>query len=67
MKDNKESYNVWSHSSLGLGQKRETNRNNIIPNSGIELGSPTWQAVSLPAEPQGKPLICIEQIKKKLF
>ena len=27
-----------------------------LPNPGIKLTSPTWQANSLPAEPQGKPL-----------
>ena len=26
-----------------------------LPNPGIEPGSPTWQAVSLPTEPPGKP------------
>ena len=28
-----------------------------FPNPGIEPGSPTLQADSLPAEPQGKPLL----------
>ena len=27
-----------------------------LPNPGIELWSPTWQADFLPAEPQGKPM-----------
>ena len=30
-----------------------------LPDSGIEPGSPALQADSLPAEPPGKPMLCI--------
>ena len=30
----------------------------VLPNPGVELRSPTWQADSLPAEPSGKPIKC---------
>ena len=33
-----------------------------LPNPGIELTSPTLQADSSPAEPLGKPLICIQNL-----
>ena len=38
-----------------------------LPNSGIEPRSPTLQAVSLPAEPQGKPLAIEEKRQIGIF
>ena len=38
-----------------------------LPDPGIEPGSPTLQAESLPAEPQGKPKQMVEPNKKMLY
>ena len=35
----------------------------VIPNPGIELGSPALQVDSLPAEPQGKPTIKLHWVR----
>ena len=37
-----------------------------LPNPGIEPRSPVLQADSLPAEPQGKPLVCAENAVNSL-
>ena len=34
-------------------------RGSDLPDPGIELGSPTLQAVSLPSEPPGKPVLML--------
>ena len=48
-------YNLWNSPGQNTGLGSLSDLQGIFSNPGIELSSPTLQADSLPAEPQGKP------------
>ena len=48
-------YSPWNSPGLNTGVGSLSLLQGIFPTPGIELRSPTLQADSLPAEPQGKP------------
>ena len=60
-------YSPWNSpgQNTGVGSLSFLRRN--LPNPGIEPRSPTLQADSLPAEPQGKPILGLPEVKYKLL
>ena len=48
-------YSLWNSPGLNTGVGSLSFLQGILLNPGIKPGSPTLQADSLPAEPQGKP------------
>ena len=52
-------YSPWNSLGQNTGADRPFPSLEDLPNPGIKPRSPTFQADSLPAEPQGKPLLRI--------